>query len=46
MVPYIGEGGIITLKIPLQEKFKGAVAIKDSTFGYVLAEDLAKIISQ
>ncbi len=46
MVPYIGEGGIITLKIPLQEKFKVAVAINDSTMGYVRAEDFAKIISQ
>jgi hypothetical protein len=46
MVPYIGEGGLITLKIPLQEKFKVAVAINDSTMGFVRAEDFAKIISQ
>ncbi len=46
MVPFSGEKGIVVLRVPLNEKFKVAVAINDSTMGFVKAEDFTKVMSQ
>jgi hypothetical protein len=46
MVPFVGNAGVISLKIPLIEKFKIAIAINDSTLGFVKSEDFSKVISQ